>query len=138
MKILEEIDPKLPPGKRSTHLPTPTKLARFLAFVATGISGKNKEYSKFMSKSQVSRTISEINDTFVEHLSAKWLTLDQDEESELLTKQGFENALGIPGIVGCIDNTHIRIKKPEKGKINLYSNQEGVASLNVLMVGIEM
>ncbi|GBO99555.1 hypothetical protein EVAR_70156_1 [Eumeta japonica] len=95
LKILEEIAPKLPPGIRSTHLPAPTKLARYLAFVATGISGKDKEYSKFMSRAKCPEQCVKLTMHSVEH-HAKWLTLDQSEENELLSKQNFQNICGLP------------------------------------------
>ncbi|XP_062373191.1 putative nuclease HARBI1 [Sardina pilchardus] len=45
-------------------------------------------------------------------------------------KQKFRQASGIPGIVGCIDGTHVRIQAPSEHEY-LYINRKGYHSINV-------
>ncbi|XP_049890978.1 putative nuclease HARBI1 isoform X2 [Epinephelus moara] len=45
-------------------------------------------------------------------------------------KQQFRQASGIPGIVGCIDGTHVQIQAPSEHEY-LYVNRKGYHSINV-------
>lgn len=49
-------------------------------------------------------------------------------EAKFRTKQGF------PGVVGCIDGTHIKVWVPQSNSRETYRNRKGVFSLNVQMV----
>lgn len=134
--LLEEIIQKLRVTYRSTHTPAPIKLATFLAFIASGAQ-KSSEGNEFASKSQVSKIICEMLDIFEEHLYPKWVKFEKSQEDENLTKEYFYNKTGIPGIVGCVNNTHVRIKTPAKEVKHLYKNSKGYSSLNVMMVSTE-
>ena len=46
------------------------------------------------------------------------------------TKQDFYSKSGVPGIVGCIDGTHVRIQAPSDHEY-LYVNRKGYHSINV-------
>jgi len=45
----------------------------------------------------------------------------------------FESRFGFPGVVGCIDGTHVPIKVPSSDR-NSYINRKGYPSINVLAV----
>ena len=48
-------------------------------------------------------------------------------------KRGFYEKGGFPGVVGCIDGTHVRIQAPNKNE-NDYVNRKGFHSINVQAV----
>ncbi|KAI8116848.1 putative nuclease HARBI1 [Lucilia cuprina] len=119
--LLEEITPNLKVAYRNTHIPAPTKLATFLLFLATGgyqTSIGNECFSS-ISKSQV-------------YLCSKWIKLEDNNDSEV--KEFFYNYGGIPGVVGCVDGTHVRIKAPGNERNHLYYNRKGYFSINVMLV----
>ena len=63
--------------------------------------------------------------TSMAHLIIKW------PENLLMTKQAFSNAAGFPGVVGCIDGTHIPILMPQENG-HRYINRKGVPSVILL------
>lgn len=46
----------------------------------------------------------------------------------------FQRRYHLPGVIGCIDCTHIVIVKPDEAIEHLYYNRKGYHSLNVQMV----
>jgi hypothetical protein len=49
-------------------------------------------------------------------------------------KEAFYNMAGFPGVVGCLDCTHVRIKNPHGDQPLIYCNRKGFYSLNVQVV----
>lgn len=49
-------------------------------------------------------------------------------------KLAFYEKFGIPGAIGCVDGTHIKIKTPSNNEKHLYYNRKGFCSLNVMLV----
>lgn len=134
--ILEEIEPRLRVPHRNTHIPAINKLATFLSFTATGgyqFSVGNEEAS-CMSKSKVSVIICECLDIFEEYFCKKWIRLDKTPSEESEVKESFYRGGGIPGVVGCVDGTHVRIKSPGEELKHLYYNRKGFYSINVMAV----
>ncbi|XP_062551110.1 putative nuclease HARBI1 [Armigeres subalbatus] len=56
----------------------------------------------------------------------------EDRETNAI-KLAFYQKTGFPGVIGCIDGTHISIIPPARDK-HLYYNRKGFHSLNVLLV----
>ncbi|KAL7745052.1 hypothetical protein ACLKA6_008119 [Drosophila palustris] len=48
------------------------------------------------------------------------------------SKQHFDQKYGIPGIVGCIDGTHIKTMKPGSAE-QVYFNRKGYFSINAMV-----
>ncbi|XP_035895720.1 putative nuclease HARBI1 [Anopheles stephensi] len=59
------------------------------------------------------------------------INMTEDEKSD--ARQYFYAKLPVPGVVACIDGTHIRIVAPRDDPIH-YNNRKGFYSLNVLMI----
>ncbi|XP_036317345.1 putative nuclease HARBI1 isoform X2 [Rhagoletis pomonella] len=57
--------------------------------------------------------------------------MDPDEKRAL--RDYFYNKFKIPGIVGCIDGTHIQITKPHINE-NLFFNRKGYFSMNAMLI----
>lgn len=134
--LLGEIAPKMKMAYRNTYIPAPIKLATFLIFLATGgyQASIGNECVSSMSKSQVSKVLTELLDIFEEHLCHKWIKLDKSLEDENEVKESFYISAGMPGIVGCVDGTHVRIKSPGDNVKHLYYNRKGFYSINVMLV----
>lgn len=49
-------------------------------------------------------------------------------------KEKFHSIAGFPGIVGCIDCTHVKIRNPHGNEPMLYCNRKGFYSLNVQVI----
>ncbi|XP_017480332.1 PREDICTED: putative nuclease HARBI1 [Rhagoletis zephyria] len=58
----------------------------------------------------------------------------RNEEKENDVKEQFFNKCGIPGIVGCVDGTLVRIKAPNANCRYLYYNRKGFYSINVMAI----
>lgn len=50
-------------------------------------------------------------------------------------KRKFYNIAQFPGVVGCIDCTHIPIQNPHKDGGEIYRNRKGIFSINVQVIG---
>ena len=48
-------------------------------------------------------------------------------------KRGFYDKGGFPGVIGCVDGTHVRIQAPRANK-NDFMNRKGFHSINVQAV----
>lgn len=134
--LLNETAPKMKLAYRNTHIPEPIKLATFLSFVATGgyQASIGRERTSSMSKSQVCIIIAELLNIFQQYLCPKWIKLNKSLEEENEAKEAFYDTAGIPGVVGCVDGTHVRIKSPGEDLKHLYYNRKGYYSINVMLV----
>lgn len=63
------------------------------------------------------------------HRLAQYAHLPTEAEMAVM-KQQFRQASSIPGIVGCINGTHVRIQAPSEHEY-LYVNRKGYHSINV-------
>ncbi|XP_055910547.1 putative nuclease HARBI1 [Eupeodes corollae] len=60
------------------------------------------------------------------------MELSEEEKNE--AKLHFFQQAGIPGIIGVVDGTHIKILAPKKADQHMYYNRKGYFSLNVMLV----
>jgi DDE superfamily endonuclease len=68
----------------------------------------------------------------VQYLSTKYIKWPSDAEQQEIAS-AFEASSGFPGIIGCIDGTHIPVKPPA-GDRDSYINRKGYPSINVMAV----
>ncbi|XP_036327412.1 putative nuclease HARBI1 [Rhagoletis pomonella] len=55
------------------------------------------------------------------------------EDEKTKSKQHFHQNFGIPGVIGCVDGTHIKITKPHKDS-SLFYNRKGYFSINAMII----
>lgn len=134
--MLEVLTQSLQPTKKSFGIPTIIKLCACLRFFAEGgyQKGVARDYEVGVAQSTFCEVLSQVVDVLEQHLCSKWITYPTTEESRV-TAQEFYGKYGIPGVVGCIDGTHINIVGPNKNK-HLYYNRKGKYSLNVTLVSL--
>lgn len=94
--------------------------------------GVARDYEVGMAQSTFCEVLSQVVDVLEQHICNKWITNPTDEENRV-TAQEFYRKFGIPGVVGCIDGTHINIVAPKENK-HLYYNRKGNYSLNATLV----
>ena len=78
----------------------------------------------------VSRVVTKVTDALfdLKDQYIKFPTTDADIRN---TKIGFYNLRRFPGVIGCIDGTHIRILSPPKEEELAYVNRKRYHSINV-------
>ena len=79
-------------------------------------------------KSTVSRAINKVTNALVLHKDRfiKWPNPAENAKS----KRNFFLRGGFPGVIGCVDGTHVRIHAPSEDE-SLYVNIKGWLSVNV-------
>ncbi|KAJ3661784.1 hypothetical protein Zmor_006168 [Zophobas morio] len=134
--IEELIEPLLNQRQRLTGLTTRTKLLAALRFFAGGsyqldVGGN---YTVGLSQPSVSRAIHEIIDAFnTPFMLNRFIKFPQTIEELTNIRQRFFNKFGLPGIIGCIDGTHVSIVTPIENE-HLYINRKRYHSLNVQII----
>ncbi|XP_036336252.1 putative nuclease HARBI1 [Rhagoletis pomonella] len=127
---------KIPPVIKSTAISRQQKLSLCLRILAEGSyqNAVGKDYMLGMAQPTVSKIFSEVIDILENELCDKWLNLKMNDEEQMESRSYFYNKSKIPGIVMCIDGTHIRIAKPTGSNSHLFYNRKGFYSLNVLVI----
>ncbi|XP_013137659.1 PREDICTED: putative nuclease HARBI1 isoform X2 [Papilio polytes] len=133
-ELIEELRPLIPNPRRSDGVPLTAKILITLAFYASGsiqtLVSKSPVHN--VSQATVSRAVKQVTEAFdqIYHKYVKWPT---QRSERLLIKAKFCNKFKIPGVLGCIDGTHVAILKPSYNS-QLYNNVKGSQSINVMIV----
>ncbi|CAB3221877.1 unnamed protein product [Arctia plantaginis] len=112
------------------------KLLIALSFYATGSYQSLVGQSAFHNVSQatVSRAVGQVtkalNDPTIYHKYVRFPLAQQDRND---IKAKFYHKFKIPGVLGCIDGTHVAILRPHVHE-ERYFNRKGYHSLNVMIV----
>lgn len=111
------------------------KLATFLRFVATGSYQQTvgNENVSSTSKSSAGRIIRECLQLFEDWICPLWIRKPSPAE-ERETMEAIFSSTGFPGVIGCVDGTHIRIKSPGEDLKRMYYNRKGYYSINATVV----
>lgn len=51
-------------------------------------------------------------------------------------KRNFHKIAAFPGIIGCVDGTHIPIQCPQLERGEIFRNRKGRFSINVQVIGL--
>ena len=80
-------------------------------------------------KCTISRIVSRVSTAFVrkQHEFIRWPSTAAERQE---IKQGFFEKGGFPGVIGCIDGTHVRIQGPSAHESD-FVNRKGFHSINV-------
>ncbi|XP_067636860.1 putative nuclease HARBI1 [Eurosta solidaginis] len=136
MDLLSSTDNLLQQCSRAKSIPTILKLATFLRFCAQGsyqLSIGN-ENTLGLAQPTVSVVLSEVLNVLENSLCQRWIKFNYDEAELQQAKLYFFNISRIPGIIGCVDGTHIKIVAPKKELQHLYYNRKGFYSINAMIV----
>jgi hypothetical protein len=119
--------------KKQTHLrptiPSEHHLAIFLYHIAQGNRYTSLTDQFGVGKSTVCNIIGDISKAIVQQLSQRYIRFPSIDEA-MRSMEFWRDKTGIPGVVGCIDGTHIPIIQPAHSG-TAYCNRKGYYSINV-------
>ncbi|CAG2256750.1 HARBI1 [Mytilus edulis] len=119
------------PTKRSQALSVELQVLIALRFYATGNFLQVLGDTVGIDKGTASRVVRKVSLALSELLPVyvKWPS--EDEKREI--KNDFYKMAGFPGVIGCIDGTHVRIQRPSENE-PAFINRKGYPSINVQAV----
>lgn len=134
--VLIDVTPLLKKGKRVSHIPSVLKVASTLRFFAEGgyQTGTGNDFCLGLAQSTLSTIMKETLNVLQSVLCSKWIITRMSGEEKMEAKRYFYINNGFPGIIGCIDGTHVKIRAPSPDLRHLYYNRKGFYSLNVTIV----
>lgn len=134
--LLEIVSTKLKNTVRSSSVTPVLKLAAALRFFAEGgyQTGIGNEHLAGVAQSTYSINLQQIIDIFETELCSKVIKFPCSEDEKRKIKLAFFEKYGFPGVIGCVDGTHVKIVGPAKNERHLYYNRKGYYSLNVMLV----
>lgn len=111
------------------------KLAACLRFLAEGNyqHGSGKDFDVAIAQPTFSKVLTEMLTVLERNICARWINLRMSNEEMSQAKRYFYEKSGIPGVIMCVDGTHVKIIPPKTNR-NLFYNRKGNYSLNVMMV----
>jgi len=119
-------------GKRQCDLTAKEKILISLKTLASGSFQNSVKDSLIVSQPTVSRCVNE----FVEAVCKKanqFIYMPRTASERETIKQGFYNVARFPGVLGCVDGTHIPIIAPSEDEY-AYVNRKNFHSINVQAV----
>ncbi|XP_037866933.1 putative nuclease HARBI1 [Bombyx mori] len=85
-----------------------------------------------ISQSVVSKTVANISKRLA--LKSRQFIKFPALNERVETKRKFYRIAGFPGVIGCIDCTHIPIKNPSRARGEIFRNRKGWFSINVQII----
>lgn len=136
--LLGILDEKLGPTVGSASVLPITKLAAVLRFLAEGSYQKGAGNDIFVGVAQptMSKILSEVVEVFEKYVCTTEIKFPTSEHEKNSIRRNFFEKTGFPGVIGCVDGTHVKIFKPRFDIQHLYYNRKGYHSLNVMVVGL--
>lgn len=105
-----------------------------LSFLATGSYQRIVGLSQHLVQRTASRCIRQVVDALSHPaIINKWIVFPRSPQQRAQIRLEFQRRFRLPGVVGCIDCTHVALVKPSEDE-HLYFNRKGYHSLNVQMV----
>ncbi|XP_017467584.1 PREDICTED: putative nuclease HARBI1 [Rhagoletis zephyria] len=123
-------------GKRPTIISNEIKLATTLRFLAQGSYqvGVGNDFKLALSQPTVSAILAERLEALEQVICPLLIRFEMSEEEQTEVIMHFFQKAGFPGVIGCVDGTHIKISAPTKLDQNLYFNRKGFFSLNAIII----
>lgn len=138
--ILNKISPKLREPKRKTGVPKLIKLTATMRLLAEGSyqKGAGNDHHVNLCQTTVSESFHECIDAMYSELCPRWISFEMDEAEENEIKKHFYRKTSFPGVIGCIDGTHVSIIPPCMEDRFKYQIRKGFNSLNVMLVSLKI
>ena len=133
--LLNEVIDKMNPTVLSTSVPPIIKLAATLRFFAEGgyQEGTGSDFLLGLAQPTLSKILKEMINLLETTICPEWIKLEMTENAKDEAKLWFFEKTGFPGVIGCVDGTHIKIIAPKKELQHLYYNRKGFYSLNAMI-----
>lgn len=136
--LLNIVETQLGAAVGSTTVQPVIKLAATMRFLAEGQYQKGTGNDLFvgMAQSTMSKSLTQVIDVLETYVCPEAIKFPTEEAEKNAIKLGFFQKSGFPGVIGCVDGTHIKIFPPGSDIQHLYYNRKGYHSLNVMIVCI--
>lgn len=136
--LLSRISEKLKATTRSNSVSPVIKLAATLRFFVEGgyQTGTGNEFVAGLAQSSFSKIQSQICNILEEEICPQYIKFPTSVAEKDAIKFRFYDKHGFPGVIGCVDGTHVKIIAPIKRERHLYMNRKGFYSLNVMIVSL--
>lgn len=133
--LLELLTTSRQPTRKRFAISPIVKLSACLRFFAEGgyQTGVGIDHNIGLAQSTFSKELAEVLDVLEAQLCPQWISVYKTVEEKRNVTLPFYTKYSMPGIVGCIDGTHVRIVAPSVNK-HLFYNRKGTYSLNVMLV----
>ncbi|CAG4931410.1 unnamed protein product [Parnassius apollo] len=135
LAVVNDLKPVWQQHQYSSSLPVELKFLCALHFFAHGSYPKSltKDVDFKVSQPTSSRAIREAVAALNQpQIIKKWINFPSRPQMEATVLRNYQK-FGIPGVLGYIDGTHIKLKKPTQHE-ELYVNRKGEHTLNAQMV----
>ncbi|KAB0804481.1 hypothetical protein PPYR_01451 [Photinus pyralis] len=109
------------------------KLCTALRFYAVGSLQRPCGDLHSISQSSACRIIREVSEIIARNLG-QYIKFPDNPHDMTRNREMFYAMAGFPGVVGCVDGTHIEIKNPGGPTAEVYRNRKSWMSLNVQAV----
>lgn len=121
--------------KNRNSIPPILKLAATLRLLAEGgyQQSVGQDYCIGMAQPTVSKVVAETLLILEKKLCAQWISFDMSEDDKKEAKKAFFLRTGFPGVIGCIDGTHIKIIRPNLNE-HIFFSRKGYHSINAMIV----
>lgn len=133
--VLGEVEQNSPKTTKSSSLTPKIVLTATLRFLAQGSYQQSIGNEMNIAQSTFCEVLSSMLNLLEEKLCPKWIKINLTELQKIEAKQYFYEKCGIPGVVMCVDGTHIKMVQPKDNK-HLYYNRKGFYSMNAMIVRI--
>ncbi|XP_017461357.1 PREDICTED: putative nuclease HARBI1 [Rhagoletis zephyria] len=132
--LLENITPSIT-SMCSAAIPPILKLACVLRFFADGSyqKGIGNDFEIGFAQATVSVVLREILNIFESVICPEWIQIQMTADEKQAARTNFYSKASLPGVIGCVDGTHVGIVAPSHFK-HQYLNRKGFYSLNVMVV----
>ncbi|XP_037934599.1 putative nuclease HARBI1 isoform X2 [Teleopsis dalmanni] len=123
------------PHVKLSSIPSSIQLACTLRFLAEGgfqkAVGIDKQIA--LGRSTVGKILTNVIAILERRICPSWIKLEMSDAERSASKRHFMQKFGIPGVVGCVDGTHIRMTKPHRDH-HLFYNRKGYFSINAMII----
>ncbi|KAH7935759.1 putative nuclease HARBI1 [Rhipicephalus sanguineus] len=133
-KLLECLPLEESCSDRGHPLPPMIQLLIALRFYGAGTFQVVAGDLVHVSQPTVSRVIERVSRLIATHLFPDVVQFPNSDDGFRETMVGFYRIAKFPGVTGCIDCTHIRIKSPGGPDGEVYRNRKGYFSINVQVI----
>ncbi|XP_062551170.1 putative nuclease HARBI1 [Armigeres subalbatus] len=134
--LLNILEANLEATVKSSSVQPILKLSAALRFFAEGSyqKGVGNDIFAGMAQPTLSKVLSVVIGVFEAEICPTAIRFPETEAEKDEIKRAFYEKTGFPGVIGCVDGTHVRIFKPVNDVQHLYYNRKGFHSLNVMLV----
>lgn len=133
--VLNGILPDLNQTNNVVAIPPVLKVFGTLNFYATGSYQRTigQSFNISMSQQSLSKAIQEVTLSIINRFAEEWIRFPRSMQSKNQIKARFMEVRNFPGVVGCVDGTHVALLCPKEEEHNYY-NRKGFHSKNVQIV----